>query len=691
MQKNNEKKNVIEFSDIFNLDDIQRIQDLFADATGVASIITYPDGTPITRPSNFCRLCNEIIRKTDIGLTNCFKSDAEIGRPNLSGPVIQPCLSGGLWDAGASIIVGGKHIANWLIGQVKNEELDLKDMLQYAKKIGADEKDFINALEEVPVMSKMKFEKVAQMLFAFANEISSKVYQNSQLIQSSNERKLTEEKLIKEQYLMRNLMDNLPDHIYFKDRESRFIRVNSTQAQLFGFKDPNNLVGKTDFDFFSEEHAKQAYDDEQAIILTGQPVIKEERETWTDRPDTWVYTTKVPLRDDEGKVVGTFGVSRDITRHREVEEELAAERNLLRSLIDNMPDRIYAKDLESRFILCNDAVVKRMGMTNIEDIIGKTDFDFLPHDLAEQFFANEQQIIKSGIPLINHEESMGNIDGIPRWNLSSKVPLRNLMGNIIGVVGMGRDITDRKLVEEEIKRKNELLQVTNAEKDKFFSIIAHDLRSPLSAFVAATQILAEEIQTMNMEEIREITQNLKTSATNIYTLLENLLEWSRLRRGGMDFVPEKLNLKEKIESCIDVLTESARKKRIELTFSIPDEMEVFADNHMIDAIIRNLVSNSVKFTPAGGKINIAAVYSNNHFIEIKISDSGIGMTPELKNKLFMINEKTSRNGTEGELSTGLGLLLCKEFIEKHNGKIWVESEVGDGSIFSFTIPESSKN
>jgi PAS domain S-box-containing protein len=563
MQKNNEKKNVIEFSDIFNLDDIQRIQDLFADATGVASIITHPDGTPITRPSNFCRLCNEIIRKTDIGLTNCFKSDAEIGRPNLSGPVIQPCLSGGLWDAGASIIVGGKHIANWLIGQVKNEELDLKDMLQYAKRIGADEKDFINALEEVPVMSKMKFEKVAQMLFAFANEISSKVYQNSQLIQSSNERKLTEEKLIKEQYLMRNLMDNLPDHIYFKDRESRFIRVNSTQAQMFGFKDPNNLVGKTDFDFFSEEHAKQAYDDEQAIILTGQPVIKEERETWTDRPDTWVYTTKVPLRDDEGQVVGTFGIS--------------------------------------------------------------------------------------------------------------------------------RDITDRKQAEEEIKRKNGLLQTTNAEKDKFFSIIAHDLRSPLSAFVAATQILAEEIQTMNMEEIREITQNLKTSASNIYTLLENLLEWSRLKRGGMDFIPEKLNLKEKIESCIDVLTESARKKRIELTFSIPDEMEVFADNHMIDAIIRNLVSNSVKFTPAGGKINVAAVYSNNHFIEIKISDSGIGMTPELKNKLFMLNEKTSRNGTEGELSTGLGLLLCKEFIEKHNGKIWVESEVGAGSIFSFTIPESKKN
>ncbi len=563
MQINKEKMTVIGFSDIFNLDDIQRIQDLFSDATGVASIITYPDGTPITRPSNFCRLCNEIIRKTDIGLSNCFKSDAVIGRPNLSGPVIQPCLSGGLWDAGASIIVGGNHIANWLIGQVRNEELDLKDMRNYAKKIGADENDFMNALEEVPVMSKVKFEKVANMLFAFANEISSKVYQNSQLVQSINDRALAEEKLNKEQYLMRNLMDNLPDHIYFKDRESRFIRVNSTQAEMFGLSDPDNLVGKTDFDFFSEEHAKQAYEDEQAIILTGQPVTKEEKETWTNRPDTWVYTTKVPLRDDDGQVVGTFGIS--------------------------------------------------------------------------------------------------------------------------------RDITDRKQAEEEIKRKNELLQATNAEKDKFFSIIAHDLRSPLSAFVAATQILAEEIQSMKPDEIKEITHDLKTSATNIYTLLENLLEWSRLRRDGMDFVPEKLNLKEKIESCIDVLTEPARKKGIDLTFSIPDEMEVFADNHMLDAVIRNLVSNSVKFTPAGGKINVTAVYSINHFIEIKVSDSGIGMTPELRNKLFMINEKTSRNGTEGELSTGLGLLLCKEFIEKHNGRIWVESEVGTGSIFSFTIPGNSIN
>src|SRR5664280_2812211 len=210
MQKNSVISKDIRFSDIFDINEIQHIQDLFSDATGVASIITQPDGTPITQPSNFCRLCNEIIRNTDIGLTNCFNSDAEICRLNPSGPIINQCLSGGLWDAGASIIVGGKHIANWLIGQVKSEELDLDQLVHYAEKIGADKESLLNALKEVPVMSKEKFEKIAAMLFSFASEISSKAYQNSQLKQSIDERDRVEN-------LNRTLIQHLPQRIFVKD------------------------------------------------------------------------------------------------------------------------------------------------------------------------------------------------------------------------------------------------------------------------------------------------------------------------------------------------------------------------------------------------------------------------------------------------------------------------------------------
>lgn len=168
----------IRFADLFNLHEIQRIQDTFAQATGVASIIATPEGAPITRPSNFCRLCREVIRTTEKGLANCLKSDAVLGRYSPTGPIIQPCMSGGLWAAGASLAVGGRHVANWLIGQVRNEELDETRMLAYADEIGVDRDLFRQAWSEVPVMSSGQFAKVAQALYSLANELSAKAYQN---------------------------------------------------------------------------------------------------------------------------------------------------------------------------------------------------------------------------------------------------------------------------------------------------------------------------------------------------------------------------------------------------------------------------------------------------------------------------------------------------------------------------------
>jgi len=174
------KDHKIDFSDLFNLQDIQDIQDHFAEMAGVASIITYPDGTPITKPSRFCRLCKDIIRTTEKGLKNCCYSDSVIGKYNPQGPVMQLCLSGGLWDAGASISIDGNHIANWLIGQVKNEAQDEKKMIDYALEIGADSKAFQEAFCEVPVMSKEKFECIAKSLFIFASHLSKIAFQNVQ-------------------------------------------------------------------------------------------------------------------------------------------------------------------------------------------------------------------------------------------------------------------------------------------------------------------------------------------------------------------------------------------------------------------------------------------------------------------------------------------------------------------------------
>ncbi|MCX6278944.1 MAG: PocR ligand-binding domain-containing protein, partial [Bacteroidetes bacterium] len=216
------KANEIQFTDIFDLQEIQQMQDLFSDATGVASIITHPDGAPITQPSNFCRLCNDIIRKTEKGRANCFKSDALIGRQNTSGPIVQRCLSGGLWDAGASITVGGKHIANWLIGQVRNFEQDEHSIIKYADEIEANREEFIAAFNEVPVMSEAQLIKISKMLFAFARELSEKAYANLMIKIQIAERQKAEETHNISFARNKALLDAIPDLMFVQDADCRF-------------------------------------------------------------------------------------------------------------------------------------------------------------------------------------------------------------------------------------------------------------------------------------------------------------------------------------------------------------------------------------------------------------------------------------------------------------------------------------
>lgn len=230
----------ITFEDLFKIEDIQRLQDEFAEATGVASIITTPDGRPITNASNFCRLCNEIIRKTEKGLSNCFKSDAYLGRFNPDGPIVQPCLSGGLWDAGAAISIGGKHIANWLIGQVRDETQSEEKMRIYAQKIGADETAVIEAFREVPSMSRYQFERIAQVLFTLANQLSTTAHQNIQQARSIVEREKIEKSLRASRERYKALTEVLPIGIFEIDIKGDILFANQAMFEMTGY-DQNDL------------------------------------------------------------------------------------------------------------------------------------------------------------------------------------------------------------------------------------------------------------------------------------------------------------------------------------------------------------------------------------------------------------------------------------------------------------------
>lgn len=229
----------------------------------------------------------------------------------------------------------------------------------------------------------------------------------------------------------------------------------------------------------------------------------------------------------------------------------------------------------------------------------------------------------------------------------------------------------------------------NADKDRFISILSHDLRSPFNNLLGLSDVLTENIHQLHVDEIKKLANQIKTTALSTYNLLEDLLMWARTQQGKVPFNPQLISFRDIFMNVLEPLNPLADAKTLTINYSAPDGGKIFADIDMIKTVLRNLVSNAIKFTNIGGAININAE-ENPENITISVSDNGIGIAPDDLTKLFNISEVLSTKGTANEKGTGLGLLLCKEFVEKHGGKIWVESEVGKGSDFIFTLPLSAE-
>jgi len=404
---------------------------------------------------------------------------------------------------------------------------------------------------------------------------------------------------------------------------------------------------------------------------------------------------------------------------KKVQESILDERNQLRTLIDNLPDTIYIKDRQSRFIVGNKKVAAVMG-TVPKNLVGKTDFDFYTYDLASRFYNDEQTIIKTGKPKINYEEPGLDEQGNRIIKSTTKVPLKNKNGEVVGLVGIGRDITRLKNTEKELRKKSEDLQETNQlleerqeqiqqqseelttqtenlkrvntelerlnkTKDKFFSIIAHDLKNPFHAIIGFSELLRKDFEEMDDQQKISLLELINVSSESAFSLLENLLQWARTQTDKIKYTPENIDICEVIKSNIDFHKISAEKKKIKLKSHIDTHNIVHADKNMITTVIRNLVSNAIKFTKINGRIDIMSSDSEK-YLEITISDNGIGIDKDNLDKLFRIDSYYSTSGTLGESGTGLGLIICKEFVEKNGGKINVKSEKGKGCAFTFSLP-----
>lgn len=383
-----------------------------------------------------------------------------------------------------------------------------------------------------------------------------------------------------------------------------------------------------------------------------------------------------------------FGIIQDISERKKAEAEILRVKQQYDNLVSKIPVGVYILKTKPDGAFALEYASPRMGEMlglSVESLFAhnETIFKAIHPDDLESFVLRNQEGIQYKQPFIWKGRVV--VSGDVRWLQISSSPQQLENGDVLWH-GLIVDITDRIRDEAEIKLKNEELINLNATKDKFFSIIAHDLKNPFNSILGFSNLLAEKIQENDFTRISEFVGYIQDSSKLAMDLLGNLLEWTRSKTGRMVFSPELVEMASLIKGVAAILDASARQKKITISFQLPQDAPVKVDKSMISTILINLISNAVKFTREGGEIVISAGELNDELV-VSVADNGIGIRKESIEKLFRIEESYSTAGTNKELGTGLGLILCKEFVDKHGGRIWVESKIGKGSKFSFTIPK----
>lgn len=405
----------------------------------------------------------------------------------------------------------------------------------------------------------------------------------------------------------------------------------------------------------------------------------------------------------------------NILKRRKTEKALKESEERFKSLYENVPIGIYRTTPGGKILMANPAMIKTLGYSSLEELI-KTNLgeDHIKAGYKREVFISE--IEKHGY-VKDYQDTWVKKNGEVIYLRETAKLTTDGRGKPLYYEGILEDITDKKIAEIELERYVQELQENkeiiernaakleelngilaqsekklielNQSKDKFFSILSHDLRSPFNSLIGFTDLLVKNFDDFSTEEIKAISQNIHNSLTHLYELIENILQWSGLQTGKITFNPEMINLRRIAEQVKELLKGTAVKKSIIILISIPDGVYAYADRFMLFSVIQNLISNALKFTNAGGEISVSAK-SGGRFCEVTISDNGIGMKPEELEQVFRLDSSLSRAGTSGEKGTGLGLILCKELTERNGGKIFVESEYRKGTRFVFTVPEFSK-
>ncbi len=552
------------------------------------------------------------------------------------------------------------------------------------------------------------------------------ITENKKNLAEINETKNKYQKLAEE---LNFVLDNMRDFVYRQDVNGKFTFISPAIESITGFT-PEEWHTNYETVLTDNPINKKVVEFTEDALLRGVQHPPYEAEVYHKNGNRIILeVSEIPLMEN-GKPGGIIGVARDITerkKYQKLEKSLYAiasaattsksTRELYKNIHEIIKDLMPAKNF---YIALHDKIKNVMTFPYHVDEYDESPTGELPfgRGLSEYVLRTKKSQLISKQRDMELQQS-GEVELSGEYAAIWLGIYLNFEGNYKGVFvvqdyedpnAFGEKemeilefvsdqivkVIDKKIAEEKLQQYNEelteakrQLEITNKNKDKFFSIIAHDLKNPFMSILGTSKLLSDSIDNLTMKELTEISETMYSSSENLYKLLENLLSWSRLQLGNTQIDAKKLTVKPLVENIYKIFELTARNKNIEIVNSVDKEISIYADEDCFRTILRNLISNALKFSNPGGTIVIKTDQKENGTVRFSVADNGIGMEQETLEKLFVITEKVTTRGTKGEKGTGLGLLLCKDLVERNNGTISVESEPNKGTTFYFTLPSEA--
>ena len=514
---------------------------------------------------------------------------------------------------------------------------------------------------------------------------------NQALETEIGERGRAEDALSKQCSMLRSLIDNVPDFMYVKDTQSRFVVANLHMVRELGLVATEELLGKTDFDFYPQHLAAGFYEDEQNVIRSGEPLLNRE-EIATDSLGNVAHllTTKVLLRDQEGRVTGIAGVGVNVTGRKRAEEELRDSRELFMLLLDSIPEGVYGSDVQGNCTFCNPACLRLLGYQEAAELLGKN-LHALTHHTRQggaPYPAEECPIYEAscrGLGAHVDDEVLWCRDGTNFPAEYWSHPMHHDC-NVIGTVVTFVNITQRKQAQRVLREAQEAAEAASKAKSEFLANMSHEIRTPMNGIIGMTDLA---LDTELTPEQREFLTMVKTSADSLLSLLNDILDLSKIEAGKLDFETIDFNLRDTLEDTIKGLSLRAHQKGLELACHLlPDVREaVQGDPTRLRQVVMNLVGNAIKFTSVGEivlRVDSDKAAEDQALLHFAVRDTGVGVPLDKHQTIFEAFSQADGSMTRKYGGTGLGLTICSRLVEMMGGRIWVESEPGRGSTFHFT-------